>query len=113
MADAPTPGTLYVVATPIGHLGDMTERAITTLRSVAVVAAEDTRVTRKLWSRFDIGTPLLSFHAQSDERRLAAQGDQAFQSCAGEAHVEIDAGNLLACVERNRAGQTALAQVQR
>jgi 16S rRNA (cytidine1402-2'-O)-methyltransferase len=62
-------GTLFVVATPIGNLGDITLRALEVLRQVAVVAAEDTRVTRKLWSRFDIDTPLVSYHAHSDDRR--------------------------------------------
>ncbi len=102
MADAREPGTLYVVATPIGHLGDMTERAIATLRAVAVVAAEDTRVTRKLWSRFDIGTPLVSFHAQSDERRLTellerlrAGDDVALVSDAGTPLVSDPGGELV------------------
>jgi 16S rRNA (cytidine1402-2'-O)-methyltransferase len=62
-------GTLFVVATPIGNLGDITLRALEVLRSVAVVAAEDTRVTRKLWARYDIKTRLVSYHAHSDERR--------------------------------------------
>ena len=64
-------GTLYVVATPIGNLGDITLRALEVLRGASVVAAEDTRVTRKLWSRFDIDTPLVSYHAHSDDRRTA------------------------------------------
>jgi 16S rRNA (cytidine1402-2'-O)-methyltransferase len=64
-------GTLYVVATPIGNLGDITLRALEVLRDVAVVAAEDTRVTRKLWSRFAIETPLLSYHAHSGPGRAA------------------------------------------
>ena len=58
-------GTLRVVATPIGNLGDITLRALDVLRSAAVVAAEDTRMTRRLWARYDIATPLLSYHAQS------------------------------------------------
>jgi 16S rRNA (cytidine1402-2'-O)-methyltransferase len=65
-------GTLFIVATPIGNLGDITLRALEVLRSVAVVAAEDTRVTRKLWARFEIKTPLLSYHAHSDDRRTHA-----------------------------------------
>jgi 16S rRNA (cytidine1402-2'-O)-methyltransferase len=65
-------GTLFIVATPIGNLGDITLRALEVLRSVAVVAAEDTRVTRKLWARFEIKTPLLSYHAHSDDRRTRA-----------------------------------------
>ena len=69
MSEARAPGTLYVVATPIGNLGDITLRALEVLRAVAVVAAEDTRVTRKLWSRYEIDTPLISYHAHSDDRR--------------------------------------------
>ncbi len=74
MTDTAAPdgrGTLYVVATPIGNLGDITLRALEVLRSVAVVAAEDTRVTRKLWARYEIGTRLISYHAHSDDRRTA------------------------------------------
>jgi 16S rRNA (cytidine1402-2'-O)-methyltransferase len=69
-------GTLYVVATPIGNLGDITLRALDVLREVSVVAAEDTRVTRKLWSRFEIETPLVSYHAHSDDRRTAELVEQ-------------------------------------
>ncbi|MCE1247103.1 MAG: 16S rRNA (cytidine(1402)-2'-O)-methyltransferase [Firmicutes bacterium] len=54
-------GTLYLVATPIGNLDDITVRALETLKSVNVVAAEDTRHTRKLLSFYDIHVPLLSF----------------------------------------------------
>ncbi len=66
---APAGGSLYVVATPIGNLGDMTQRAIETLRAVPLVAAEDTRMTRRLWARFDIDTKLVSYHAQSAPAR--------------------------------------------
>ncbi len=65
----PPGGTLYVVATPIGNLGDVTLRALEVLRSVPLVAAEDTRVTRRLFARHGVATPLVSYHARSGERR--------------------------------------------
>ena len=65
-------GTLYVVATPIGNLGDVTLRALEVLRSVPLVVAEDTRLTRRLWARHEITTRIESFHAHSGPSRLAA-----------------------------------------
>lgn len=62
-------GTLYVVATPLGNLGDLSRRAIEVLRVVPVVAAEDTRRTRGLLEHLEARPQLLSFHAHSDERR--------------------------------------------
>jgi len=65
-------GTLYLVATPIGNLGDMTERAVTTLRQVAHIAAEDTRRTRGLLSHFGIGgKELHTLDANASERALS------------------------------------------
>lgn len=58
-------GILYVIATPIGNLGDMTIRAIETLKSVDLALCEDTRVTGKLFAHYDITTPTMSYHAQS------------------------------------------------
>ncbi len=58
-------GTLSVVATPIGNLGDITLRAVETLKQADVIACEDTRVTAKLLQRFGIEKPLLIFHARS------------------------------------------------
>ena len=55
-------GVLYLVATPIGNLGDMTSRAIETLMSVDIIAAEDTRNSIKLLNHFDIHTPMTSYH---------------------------------------------------
>ena len=66
----PTPGTLYVVATPLGNLGDLSRRAGEVLGKVPVVAAEDTRRTRGLLSHLGVRPTLLSFHAHSGENRL-------------------------------------------
>lgn len=70
-AEAVAPGTLYVVATPIGNLGDLSPRAIETLRGVAAVCAEDTRRSRQLLSHFGIERPLLALH-EHNEAELAA-----------------------------------------
>ena len=64
------PGTLYVVATPLGNLGDLTPRAAELLRSVPVVAAEDTRRTRGLLTHLGASPRLLSFHGHSGRGRL-------------------------------------------
>ncbi len=64
------PGLLYIVATPIGNLEDITLRAVRILREVDVIAAEDTRHTRKLLAHLDIHTLLTSFHAHSGTARL-------------------------------------------
>jgi len=64
--------TLYIVATPIGNLSDITPRAVETLKAVSLIAAEDTRVTRKLLSAYGIHTPLISCHA-FNERTVAAK----------------------------------------
>jgi 16S rRNA (cytidine1402-2'-O)-methyltransferase len=63
------PGKLHIVATPIGNLEDITLRALRTLREVDVIAAEDTRVTKKLLSHFDIHTPLISYHQHSKAQK--------------------------------------------
>ena len=63
-------GTLYVVATPLGNLGDLTLRATELLRRVPLVVAEDTRRTRPLLAHLDAHPRLLSFHAHSDAARL-------------------------------------------
>lgn len=94
--------TLYVVATPIGNLGDMTPRAIETLKSVGLIAAEDTRVTIKLLNAFDIQTPLTSCHehnerskaAQIVDRMLAEDMDAAVTTDAGTPCIS-DPGSLL------------------
>jgi len=60
-----TPGRLYVVATPIGNLEDVTLRALRTLKEVDVIAAEDTRQTRKLLAHYGISTSLTSYHSHN------------------------------------------------
>lgn len=82
-------GTLYVVGTPIGNLEDITLRAIRILREVALIAAEDTRVSRTLLTAHQISTPLVSFHEFSGTTRVRrlvdrlATGDVALISDAG------------------------------
>ncbi len=63
-------GALYVVATPIGNLQDITLRALETLRTVDLIAAEDTRHTKKLLQHYGIETPLMSFHQHSGAGRV-------------------------------------------
>src|SRR5579871_4012318 len=62
-------GTLYIVATPIGNLEDMTYRAARVLGEVDRIACEDTRQTRKLLDRYGISKPLVSYHEHNEERR--------------------------------------------
>ncbi len=83
-------GTLYLCATPIGNLEDMTLRGVRVLKEAAVIAAEDTRHTRKLLSHFDIHTPLVSYHEHNKASRgpelvdrLLAGEDVAVVSDAG------------------------------
>ena len=68
----PGGGTLYVVATPIGNLADVTLRALEVLRSVPLVAAEDTRMTARLLARHAIEVRLTSYHARSGPTRTAS-----------------------------------------
>lgn len=67
ITDSPLPG-LYIVATPIGNLGDITARAAATLARADVIAAEDTRVTAKLLSHLGLRVPMTPYHDHSDER---------------------------------------------
>ena len=69
---APAPGVLSVVATPLGNLEDITARALRVLRECDLIAAEDTRVTRKLLAHFDIHTRLVSYHSHSSGTKTDA-----------------------------------------
>jgi 16S rRNA (cytidine1402-2'-O)-methyltransferase len=84
------PGTLYLVATPIGNLQDMTFRSIEVLRAVDIIACEDTRHSRKLLTHFSISNKLVSYHEHNEEsranelaERLVAGGSVAIISDAG------------------------------
>ena len=89
-SSAPAAGVLYVVATPIGNLGDLSARAGQTLREVAAICAEDTRRTRTLLTHLGIDTPTLPLHEHNEEAmaarlvaRLAAGESLALVSDAG------------------------------
>lgn len=85
-----TLGTLFIVATPIGNLGDITLRALETLKGVDAVLSEDTRVTGKLLMHFEIKKSLISCHEHTDERKLA---DIVARLVAGESFAFVsDAG---------------------
>ena len=63
-------GTLFIVSTPIGNLGDFTFRAVETLKLVSLVAAEDTRHSKKLFSHYNIHTPLISYYEHNKFTRI-------------------------------------------
>jgi len=103
-------GTLYVIATPIGNLADVTLRALDVLRRVDLVAAEDTRRTRKLLSHYDIHQPLISYHSNNAHTRgpellakLAAGKSIALVTDAGTPGIS-DPGSLLihGAIEQHR-----------
>lgn len=119
------PPTLFLVATPIGNLEDITLRGLRVLREVALVAAEDTRRTAKLLSHFDIRTPTTSFYEQVEREktprllaRLAAGESIALVSDAGTpgvsdpgyrlARAAIDAGYRVEAVPGASSVLTAL-----
>jgi len=117
-----TPGQLFVVATPIGNLGEMSNRAVEVLKSVDLIACEDTRHTKKLCSNFGIPTPLLSYYREREQQRseqliqqLAAGKNIVLVSDAGTPGLS-DPGAVLVKKARNNnikvnaiAGPSALA----
>lgn len=125
MSESSQLGTLYLCATPIGNMEDMTFRAVRVLGAVRLIAAEDTRHTRKLLSRYDIHVPLISYHEHNKDNkgpeiidRLLAGDDVALVSDAGmpgisdpgEALVRlaIDAGIPIVPLPGANAALTAL-----
>jgi len=96
-------GTLYVVATPIGNLGDLSPRAVETLRRASVIFAEDTRVAKKLTAHFDIRTPVRRYNEHSPEKTFREAGgavrsgkDVALVSDAGTPAISDPGGKLVA-----------------
>lgn len=94
-------GTLFIVATPIGNLGDMTLRALETLKAVDTVLSEDTRVTGNLLRHFEIKKPLVSFHEHTEADkaaklvvRMRAGESMALVTDAGTPGIS-DPGNVL------------------
>jgi 16S rRNA (cytidine1402-2'-O)-methyltransferase len=103
-----TTGTLYVVATPIGNLEDITLRALRILKEVTLIAAEDTRHTRKLLAHYGIRVPLLSYYREKERERgqelighLMAGHDVALVSDAGTPGIS-DPGAILVEMARDR-----------
>jgi 16S rRNA (cytidine1402-2'-O)-methyltransferase len=94
-------GTLFVIATPIGNLGDMTARAIETLRRADLIAAEDTRRTRQLLNHFGIENQLTSYHAFNERARRDAlldalsRGDVALVTDAGTPGIADPASDIV------------------
>jgi 16S rRNA (cytidine1402-2'-O)-methyltransferase len=70
MTEPLSPGTLYIVGTPIGNLEDMTFRAVKTLQTVDLIAAEDTRHTGKLLEHFQVKTPQISYYEHNQTQRI-------------------------------------------
>ncbi|HEV8334328.1 MAG TPA: 16S rRNA (cytidine(1402)-2'-O)-methyltransferase [Steroidobacteraceae bacterium] len=108
-------GTLYVVATPIGNLGDLTPRAREVLASVALIAAEDTRHTRQLLQTCGIGTALTSLHEHNEGQKSAelvarlAGGDSiALVSDAGTPLVSDPGFDLVAAARREGIAVVAI-----
>ena len=101
--ETPGSGRLYVVATPIGNLGDVTLRALEILSAVPLIAAEDTRHTRRLLDRHGIAARLVSYHARSSPARteellahLRAGGDLALVTDAGTPAISDPGEGLVA-----------------
>ena len=88
--DSGKKGTLFIVSTPIGNLKDITLRALEVLKEVDIVAAEDTRHSRKLFSRYDIKTRLISYYGAKEELK----GDEVLRELRGGKKVALisDAG---------------------
>src|SRR5262249_61120967 len=100
------PGTLYLVATPIGNLEDITLRALRTLKECDLVAAEDTRRTGQLLKHFEISKPLLSYFQFNEARR----SEEVLARLAGGQKIALvtNAGSPGISGPGERGGKTAI-----
>ncbi len=110
-------GTLFVVATPIGNLKDITLRALETLKACDRIVAEDTRVTSKLLSRFEIKKPLFSLHARSTRAEFAKvvdmveRGEQVVMVTDAGTPGISDPGALLVRMVREECGEKSVVPI--
>ena len=97
--------TLYIVGTPIGNLSDISQRALDTLRKVHTIAAEDTRVTKKLLSRYEIKKPVISFNSKNYKNKIASiqklleTVDVALTTDAGTPGISDPGHELISAIE--------------
>lgn len=110
--------TLYVVGTPIGNLEDITLRALRVLKEVSFVLCEDTRVTKRLLSRYDITTPVMAYHAHSTPAQhrkilgLLEEGhDLALVSDAGTPTISDPGSKLIEVVQREQGDRVSVVAV--
>lgn len=110
--------TLYIVATPIGNLEDISLRALRILGEVDFILCEDTRVTKKLLDNYKIRTPLLSCHQHTDQRKieqylelLRKDNDLALVSDAGTPGISDPGGKLVQAVTENFGDEVKIESV--
>lgn len=108
-------GTLFIVATPIGNLKDITLRALEVLKSTDLILAEDTRITRKLLARYEIHSPLERYNEHNPQktfekaaRIIRKGGNVALVSDAGTPGISDPGGALVEFLYRNVRGATAV-----
>ena len=100
-------GTLYIIATPIGNLEDITLRALRVLREVDWIACEDTRQTRKLLDHFGIDKPMVSYHEHNESGRAVDLAERLTRGGSGA--LVSDAGTPLISDPGYRLVQAAIA----
>ena len=105
------PGKLYLVATPIGNLQDMTFRAVEVLRAVDVIACEDTRHTRHLLDHFRVSARVVSYHEHNEKERAEELADRLV--AGGSVAVVSDAGTPGICDPAYRIVSRAVGEARK